>query len=109
LDYLFEDPLEAKPNVFLITLRSIDIGYSISIIVNKNEPPIEMSFNYAEDSILHYVEEEQLPPHLLEFFDRAKPSIFYRGCVIAEIHDQINGVPEKVYRILLRPTSMVRN
>jgi len=108
LDDLFENPFEVKPNVFVITLYSIDIGYSIKISINKNKTPIETFFKYAEDSILKYVEKEQLPPHLLDILDKAEPRLFYCGCVIVEIHDHKNGIPGKVNRILLRPFNMVR-
>lgn len=107
LDSLFENPLEFKPNVLVITLYSLDIGYSIKITLNKNDSPVETFFKYAEDSILQYVEKEQLPPHLLDILDKSEPGLFYGGCVIAEIHDQINGIPGKLYRILLHPSNMV--
>lgn len=108
MDSLFENPSEIKPNVLVITLYSIEIGYSIKISINKNETPLETFFNYAEDSILNYVEKEQLPPHLLDLLDKAEPKLFYCGCVIAEIHDQKDGNLDKVYRILLRPFNLVR-
>lgn len=111
LDALFEDPSEViKPNVIVITLYPIDIGYSIKITMNKNDPPVETFFNYAEDSILEYVEKEQLPPHLLDLFDKAEPRLFYNGCIIAEIHDYRDDDDDDagiVYRILLRPSKMV--
>jgi len=107
LDNLFENPFEFKPNVLVITLYSVDIGYSLKITMNENELPIETFFNYAEDSILKYVEREELPHHLLDILERAEPRLFYCGCIIAEIHDEISGTPEKIYRILLRPSNMV--
>lgn len=107
LDSLFDDPLEVKPNVLIITLYAIDVGYSIKITINKNEPPVETFYNYAEDSILEYVEREELPPHILDILDKAEPSLFYNGCIIAEIHDQLNGVAGELYRILLRPSNIV--
>ncbi|VVC40290.1 Hypothetical protein CINCED_3A000795 [Cinara cedri] len=106
LDCLFENPLEDKPNVLVITLYSIDVGYSIKLHINKEEPPVEAFYNYVDDTILEYIEQEQLPPHLLDLLERAEPSIFYSGCIIAEIHDQINGIPYQLYRILLRPFNM---
>lgn len=90
----------------MITLYSIDIGYSIKLSIAKEEPLMESYFNYADDTILKYVEKEQLPPHLLDLLDRVEPRIFYCGCIIAEIHDLI-GVPRKLSRILLRPFSLV--
>lgn len=104
---MFENPLEDKPNVLVITLYSKDVGYSIKLNINREEPPMEVFFNYADDTILEYIEKEQLPPHLLDLLERSEPSIFYSGCIIAEIHDQINGIPDKLYRILLRPFNMV--
>lgn len=102
---MFEDPLEVKLNVLVITLYTVDKGYSIKISVNKNESPAETFFKYEEDTILKYVQREQLPPHLLESFEKAE--LFYNGCVIAEIHDLQDGVPGELYRILLRPFDMV--
>lgn len=72
-----------------------------------NEPPVEMFFDYTTDTILKYIEKEKLPPDLLELFDRAEPRIFYSGCVIAEIHDQIEYTNNAVSRILLRPCNEV--
>lgn len=85
----------------------MDNGYSIKISMKKNEPPVETFFSYAEDTILSYVENGELPPHILEILDKAEPRLFYNGCVIAEILDQRNGVPGELYRILLRPSNLV--
>ncbi|XP_060835614.1 uncharacterized protein LOC132918419 [Rhopalosiphum padi] len=107
LDELFDDPSEVNPNVFVITLYSVDIGYSIKITMNKDEPPVETFYNYAEDTILEFVEREQLPPSLLHLFDKADPMLFYNGRVIAEIHNKYHADElTRVYRILLHPHSL---
>lgn len=72
-----------------------------------NEPPVEIFYDYTTDTILKYIEEEKLPPDLLELFDRAEPRIFYSGCVIVEIHDLIKYTNKSVSRILLRPSNEV--
>lgn len=107
LDCLFENPDEDKPNVLVITLYSIDIGYSIKITMPSNELPVETFFNYDNDTILKHVENEQLPPDILGLLEKAEPSLFYCGCVIAEIHDQQNELNGQLYRILLRPSNLV--
>jgi len=108
LDELFDDPSEVNPNVFVITLYSVDIGYSIKITMKKNEPPVETFYSYADDSILEFVEREQLPPCLLDLFDKARPRLFYNGRVIAEIHNKYHGEDlTRVYRILLHPHNLV--
>jgi len=75
--------------------------------MDQNEPPLENFFSYAEDSILKYVENEELPPHLLNLLEKAQPRLFYCGCIIAEIHDQQNSTSGEIYRILLRPSNLV--
>jgi len=108
LDVLFDDPTEFKPNVLVLILHSIDKGYSIKINTDKNlKSPKEYFFNYFKDTILEYMENEHLPPDLLDLLDSAEPRLFYSGCVIAEIHDQVDEIPGRVYRLLLRPFNMV--
>lgn len=108
LDELFDDPSEVNPNVFVITLYSVDVGYSVKISMNKDKPPVETFYSYAEDSILEFVEREQLPPCLLHLFDKADPKLFYNGRVIAEIHNKYHGEElTRVYRILLHPHGLV--
>jgi len=108
LDELFDDPSEVNPNVFVITLYSVDVGYSVKITMKKDTPPDETFYSYAEDSILEFVEREQLPPCLLHLFDKAEPMLFYNGRVIVEIHNKYHGEDfVGVYRILLHPHSLV--
>lgn len=108
LDELFNDPSEVSPNVFVITLYSVDIGYSVKITMKKNKPPVETFYTYAEDSILDFVEKEELPPSLLHLLDEAKPCLFYNGRVIVEIHDKYHHEESvRVYRILLHPHALV--
>lgn len=107
MDVLFEDPSEDKPNFIVITLYSIEIGYSLKIPMKINEPPDEIFFDYASDTMLEYIEKSRLPPNLLDLFDKAEPRIFYSGCVIAEIHDKIGCTNKSVSRILLRPSNEV--
>jgi len=105
---LFDDPTEFKPNVLVIILHSIDQGYSIKINTDRNsKSPKEYSFSYYEDTILEHMETEHIPPDLIDFLVTARPRLFYSGCVIAEIHDQRDEVPGRVYRLLLRPSIMV--
>lgn len=105
---MFDDPTEFKPNVLVVILHSIDKGYSIKINTDKNsKTPKEYWFNYHEDTILEYMESEHISPDLVDLLVSAKPSLFYSGCIIAEIHDQVDEVPGRVYRLLLRPSNMV--
>jgi len=108
LDVLFDDPTEFKPNVLVIILHPIDQGYSIKINTDrKSKSPKEYCFSYYEDTILEHMETEHLSPNLVDLLVTARPRLFYSGCVIAEIHDQVDEVPGRVYRLLLRPSTMV--
>jgi len=109
LDVLFDDPNEIKPNALVVILHSIDKGYSIIINTKSNSiSPKEYFFNYHDDTILKHMEDEHLPPDLLDILELSRPRLFYSGCVIAEIHDQVDEVPGRVYRLMLRPFNMVR-
>lgn len=106
LDTLFDEPTEEQLNVLVITLFSVDVGFSIKMTIDINHQPLETHFNYEEDSILDYVKNEELPPHLLDIIEKANPSLFYCGCIIAEIRDK-KCEEVKVYRSLLRPSNLV--
>jgi len=109
LDVLFDEPNEFKPNVLVVILHSLDKGYSIKINTERNsKSPKEYFFNYQNDTILKYIEDEHLPPDLLDILEKAEPKLFYSGCVITEIYDQVDQVPGQRYRLLLRPFNMVR-
>ncbi|XP_025415047.1 uncharacterized protein LOC112686817 isoform X2 [Sipha flava] len=104
LDALYDDPLEFKPNALVITLYCVDIGFSTKITKNKNELPVETFYCYKKDEILlSFIENEKLPPQLLDSLNEAEPNLFYSGCVIAEVHDLRNGTLDQIGRILLRP------
>jgi len=108
LDVLFEDPDEFKPNVLRVVLYSADEGYSITFKREKNlKPPKNYGFKYCEDTILEHMEHEHLPPDLLDLLDGDEDRLFYSGCIIAEIHDQVYQVPGRVYRLILRPFYLV--
>lgn len=108
LDVFFDDPNEFKPNVLVVILHSLDKGYSIKINTERNsKSPKEYFFNYHNDTILKYIEEGHLPPDLLDILDKTESKLFYCGCIIAEIHDQVDEVPGRMYRLLLRPFSLV--
>lgn len=110
MDALFDDPLEFKPNVLVLTLYCAEIGFSIKITKNKNEPPEEIFYCYKKDETLFsFIESEKLPPTLLGLLDQADPNLFYNGCVIVEIHILIDGVPGQMGRILLRACNEVRH
>jgi hypothetical protein len=109
LDALYDDPLEFKPNALVITLYCVDIGFSTKITKNKNELPVETFYCYKKDEILlSFIENEKLPPQLLDSLNEAEPNLFYSGCVIAEVHDLRNGTLDQIGRILLRPCNEVR-
>lgn len=109
MDALYDDPLEFKPNALVITLYCADIGFSTKITKNKDEPPVETFYCYKKDELLlSFIEDEKLPPPLMESLNEAEPNLFYSGCVIAEVHDLRDGVLGQMGRILLRPSNEVK-
>lgn len=60
-----------KPNVLVITLYSLYIGFSIKMSIMRYEPLEEIFQNYTEDSVLAYVENKQLLPYILNLLGKA--------------------------------------
>ena len=68
-------------------------------------------FPIQESELLEYVDNEDLPPMLLDLLDQlpSSNSVFYSGCVILEIRDyrrRADGSHDTKY-VLLRPTPYV--
>ncbi|GLH01094.1 RWD domain-containing protein 2A [Gryllus bimaculatus] len=63
---------------------------------------------YSEDELLRCVDNEELPPFLLQLLEESQADIFYEGCIIAEVRDYRNAYPHtsfSTHHVLLRPTN----
>lgn len=91
-------------------------GYSIAVKLNEfpvftSETILETAkISYEETSLLDYIENEELPPLLVEMIDGSPKlsqyKIWHRGCLILEVRDKISKLNGDSYFILLKPTNL---
>ncbi|XP_045480455.1 transcription factor SPT20 homolog isoform X2 [Harmonia axyridis] len=66
-----------------------------------------MQWPYEDDDILRHIDNEELPPTLVDVFEMHYSHLFYSGCIIAEIRDYRQAYPHSncdIHHVLLRPT-----
>lgn len=109
-------------NVNHLVLNFYPDGYSIAVKLNEfpvftSETILETAkISYEETSLLDYIENEELPPLLVEMIDGSPKlsqyKIWHNGCLILEVRDKINTDNnsiidhENTYFVLLKPTNL---
>jgi hypothetical protein len=82
---------------------------SSNSIAGSAENIIEtMRWPYQEDELLQYIDNEELPPVLVDLLEASNPELFYSGCIIAEVRDYRQAFQHyncDTYHVLLRPTT----
>jgi hypothetical protein len=80
-------------------------------IAGPTENVIEtMRWPYQDDELLQYIDNEELPPVLVDLLEASSPELFYSGCVIAEVRDYRQTFQHyncDTHYVLLRPTTQV--
>lgn len=64
-----------------------------------------MRWPYHEDELLHYIDNEELPPVVVDLLEASNPELFYNGCIIAEVRDYRKHYVCDTHHVLLRPTT----
>lgn len=91
-------------NLVIVTLNPIDEGFSVSFqLENGKTLEEEAKYPYTQDSLLDYIDKEQLPTPFLDYWEHFVPQLFYDGCVICQINDSRHGQPAVVSHVLLKP------
>ncbi|CAH0560453.1 unnamed protein product [Brassicogethes aeneus] len=102
-------------NTLILNLYPGNRGYSLAFrtapqsdnpdntaeIIQIKEWPYEM------DEFLMYINNEELPPFLLELLEQDFSYLFYNGCIIAEVRNYRQAYPNtkcEIHHVLLRPT-----
>lgn len=114
-------------NRLLVTLHPSAEGYTIAI-ANKDSQVVELAkLSYEQDDLLTSIDNQELPASLIDLLDFQSTanntntdSIYYNGCIIAEIRDErsidplrtvksvskiVNPSLGNVSHVLLRPTT----
>lgn len=90
----------------ILSLLPPDDGYCINLI-DKDENCLQaIELSYQDQDLLHYIDNEILPPALSHLLDDMCSDIFIAGCVPVEVRDyriSISPVFYKSIYILLKP------
>uniref|UniRef100_A0A7N8X1Y3 SPT20 homolog, SAGA complex component n=1 Tax=Mastacembelus armatus TaxID=205130 RepID=A0A7N8X1Y3_9TELE len=84
-------------------------GYSLMLRGKNGSDSETIRLPYEEGELLEYLDEEELPPILVDLLEKSQVNIFHCGCVIVEVRDyrQSGNTKMPTYQsrhILLRPT-----
>lgn len=104
-------------NTLILNLYPGNKGYSLAFrTVSRSDPNytedtanmIETKpWPYEEDDLLRYVDNEELPPFILDLLEPQFSYLFYNGCIIAEVKDYRQAYPHfkcDSHHVLLKPT-----
>ncbi|KAB7499197.1 Transcription factor SPT20-like protein [Armadillidium nasatum] len=94
-------------NCLVVNLYKGNEGYSLVVRLGSGIETETVRLQYEDEEFLSFIDNEQLPPMLLDLLDEANIDIFYSGCIISEIRDyrrSLDSSYESKY-ILLKPTN----
>jgi hypothetical protein len=103
-------------NTLILNLYPGNKGYSLAFrttsrtnqVMDDTANMIETKqWPYEEDELLRYIDNEELPPYLIELLESHYSFLFYNGCIIAEVRDYRQSYPDSkcdIHHVLLRPT-----
>ncbi|XP_057656599.1 transcription factor SPT20 homolog isoform X2 [Diorhabda carinulata] len=104
-------------NTLILNLYPGNKGYSLAFrTLSRSDPNytedtanmIETKpWPYEEDDLLRYVDNEELPPFILDLLEPQFSYLFYNGCIIAEVKDYRQAYPHfkcDSHHVLLKPT-----
>lgn len=106
-------------NTLILNLYPGNKGYSLAFRTDRTDPNytedtanmIETKqWPYEEDDLLRYIDNEELPPFIIDLLEPQFSYLFYNGCIIAEVRDYRQAYPHfkcDIHHVLLRPTLKV--
>lgn len=107
--YLLQKIVESeKLNCLVVNLYSVEEGYSITVKIRGGSDAETSLLSYEDDELLQYIDNQELPPLLVDLLERSQVNLFYNGCIIVEIRDFRNSVKPACFKTrytLLKPTT----
>ncbi|XP_076343586.1 transcription factor Spt20 homolog [Tachypleus tridentatus] len=97
-----------KLNCLVVNLYPGNEGYTLMLKTRTGNDVETIRLPYEESELLQYLDNEELPPILVDLLERSQASVFYSGCVIVEVRDyrrSSNPASYESYYILLQPTT----
>ncbi|ELT94045.1 hypothetical protein CAPTEDRAFT_173432 [Capitella teleta] len=95
-----------RMNTLVVNLYPGNEGFSLMLRGKGGSESETIRLPYEESEILDAIDEEQLPPLIVDILDKAQVNVFYSGCVVAEIRDHRRGATPgyDTRYVLLHPT-----
>lgn len=96
-------------NQVVVTLYPEDQGYTLALKIDSAVEGETGPIPYEEDELLNYIDNQQLPPVLVELLEEVGAhQVFYDGCVFAHIKDLREPSNKHLWNVLLKPTHQVQ-
>ena len=93
-------------NQVVITLYPEDQGYTLALKIHNKLEGETGHIPYEEEELLNCIDNQQLPPVLVELLEEVGAQVFYDGCVFAEIKD-LRESSKPSWNVLLKPNAQV--
>ncbi|KAF6034300.1 hypothetical protein EB796_007396 [Bugula neritina] len=93
-------------NTLIINLKPLEQGYSVLIKSLTGNLVETINLPYTETELLDCIEQEEIPPTIVDLLEQTQSDLFYDGCVIAEVRDGRRGASGayKTSYFLLKPS-----
>ncbi|GAB6027309.1 Transcription factor SPT20 [Chamberlinius hualienensis] len=103
------DKLVAREKIscLVVNLYAGNEGYSVMLKGRNGADTETVRLPYEESELLQYIDNEELPPVLVDILECSQINIFYSGCVVAEVRDYRRSTSPSIYEVhhvLLRPS-----
>lgn len=89
-----------------MTLYPGNEGYTLALKIQNALEKQTVRIPYEEDELLKCLDNQQLPPVLVELLEEAGAQVFYDGCVFVEVKDYRESTKHS-WNVLLKPTPQV--
>lgn len=94
-------------NLVVLTLYPANEGYTLALKIQdalENETAL---IPYDDNELLNFIDNQQLPPMLVELLEEVGAHVFYDGCVFVEVRDFREISSKLSWHVLLKPTFQV--
>uniref|UniRef100_A0A1E1XAU9 Putative transcription factor spt20 protein isoform x2 n=1 Tax=Amblyomma aureolatum TaxID=187763 RepID=A0A1E1XAU9_9ACAR len=98
-----------KLNCLVLNLYAGNEGYSLMLKTRNGTETETIRLPYEESELLQYIDNEELPPILVDLLERSQAPVFYSGCIVVEVRDHRRCLPMlgtfSMHYVLLKPTT----
>lgn len=98
-----------KLNSLVLNLYAGNEGYSLMLKTRNGTETETIRLPYEESELLQYIDNEELPPILVDLLERSQAPVFYSGCIVVEVRDHRRCLPMlgtfSTHYVLLKPTT----